>query len=77
MTKQSVRAPLAALLLRLCVVGLLAAAPALSSRAAVDGSHDDDASSGRWLATRALLQVPSLPAWRSTLSSACIASCSA
>ena len=59
MAKQGARAPLAALLLRLCVVGLLAAAPALSSRAAVDASYDKPVHGpGRWLAMRTLLQVP-------------------
>ena len=57
MAKQGVRAPLAALLLlRLCVVGLLAAAPALSSRAAVDGNVNEPAADK--LGMRTLLQVP-------------------
>ena len=52
------RVPLAALLLHLCVVGLLAAAPALTSRAAVDASSGGfEAPSFRGLAMRALLQV--------------------
>ena len=58
MSKQGVRSPLAALLLRLCVVGLLAAAPALSSRPAIDRRGDGDKpASHRWLAMRTLLQV--------------------
>ena len=49
------RSPLTAPLLRLCTVGLLTAAPALSSRAAVDSlvSHGP----GHWLGMRTLLQV--------------------
>ena len=47
---------LAALLLHLCVVGLLAATPALTSRAAVDASNDAGLA-GRWPGARALLQV--------------------
>ena len=54
------RSPLAALLLRLCVVGLLAAAPALTSRAAVGGRHAVDRpihGPGHHLGMRTLLQV--------------------
>ena len=50
----------AALLLRLCVVGLLAAAPALSSltsRAAAVGSRSDRPDPGLWLRMRSLQQV--------------------
>ena len=55
MTKQGARPPLTAPLLRLCAVGLLAAVPALTSRAAVD--RNDGNGPGRWLGTRTLLQV--------------------
>ena len=56
------RAPLAALLLHVCVVGLLAAAPALTSRAAVDASSGAfEVTSFRGLGMRALLQVRNPP----------------
>ena len=49
---------MAALLLHVCVVGLLAAAPALTSRAAVDATGSRfEVPSFRGLGMRALLQV--------------------
>ena len=60
MNTPAARAPLAALLLRLCFVGLLAAAPALSSRAAVHVEASGEvvpSQAAHWAGTRALLQV--------------------
>lgn len=63
MARCALRASLAALLLHICIVSLFTAAPAITARTPLDAVASSDETelesdvAGRWLGTRALLQV--------------------